>query len=77
MSDFFSSNFCVFRVIFATKNKKVIIILKEEKKCPTNQPYLAGPSARKTGYFVFVALALLWVCFHALDPLTEQTKALS
>ena len=60
---FFSSNFCVFRVIFATKNKKkVIIILKEKKKCPTNQPYLAGPSARKTGYFVLF-------CFRSLSPI--------
>ena len=38
-------NFSVFRVIFATRNKK--------KTCLTDRPYLAGPSARKTWFFVF------------------------
>ena len=47
MSHFFQ-NFCVFRIIFATRNKKKI------KKHPTDWPYLAGLSACKTVVF-FVA----------------------
>ena len=60
MSDFFFFfffNFCVFRVIFATKNKKKKKERKKEnkwvKKCLTNGPYLAGPSINKTRGFFF------------------------
>ena len=65
----FFQNCCVLRVIFATRNKK-------GEKCPTNHPYLAGPSACKTEFFVFVCLFCFFcfVLFFCGLKMNFQTK---
>ena len=56
MSDFFQ-NFYILRIIFANKKEKQKQKQKQKKKkkkkTSTDWPYLAGPSARKTGFVCF------------------------
>ena len=54
MSDFFETYMLFRRVIFTTRKKE-----KYLKKCP-DQPYLEGPSARKTGFFFFFFFVAVW-----------------
>ena len=67
MSIFFR-NFHVFRVIFSTSNKKImIIIIKNVKKLENAQPtdptwQVRPPIKRKTGFCFVVVLVVTFLC---------------
>ena len=58
--------FC--RVIFATKKNK-----KTKKNHPTDRPYLAGPSVRKTREFFFFFSSSFFVALLLICYLTHQS----